>query len=130
MTPGGANAAYLATTYATNGDERISGAAAFGQTAAPIGPDPVDPVDPVDPPPGGGDTGTNTGFTGTRSNQFTFIGNSGAMGTGDAALRDGFLTGFTSPHSLADEIGRASWRERVCQYVEISLVAVSLKKKK
>src|SRR3546814_16737870 len=66
MTPGGANAAYLATTYATNGDERISGAAAFGQTAAPIGPDPVDPVDPVDPPPGGGDTGTNTGFTGTR----------------------------------------------------------------
>src|SRR3546814_12760915 len=24
------------------------------------------------------------------------------MGTGDAALRDGFLTGFTSPHSLAD----------------------------
>src|SRR3546814_490069 len=32
MTPGGANAAYLATTYATNGDERISGAAAFGQT--------------------------------------------------------------------------------------------------
>src|SRR3546814_11963986 len=28
------------------------------------------------------------------------------------------------------EIGRASWRERVCQYVEISVVAVSLKKKK
>src|SRR3546814_19125122 len=30
----------------------------------------------------------------------------------------------------APEIGRASCRERVCQYVEISVVAVSLKKKK
>src|SRR3546814_12221356 len=29
-----------------------------------------------------------------------------------------------------DEIGRASCRERVCQYVLISVVAVSLKKKK
>src|SRR3546814_13012313 len=28
-----------------------------------------------------------------------------------------------------DEIGRASCRERVCQYVKISVVAVSLKKK-
>src|SRR3546814_18830628 len=28
-----------------------------------------------------------------------------------------------------DEIGRASWRERVCQYVKISVVAVSCKKK-
>src|SRR3546814_17935917 len=31
---------------------------------------------------------------------------------------------------LRDEIGRASCRERVCQYVSISVVAVSLKKKK
>src|SRR3546814_12659457 len=30
----------------------------------------------------------------------------------------------------AEEIGSASCRERVCQYVEISVVAVSLKKKK
>src|SRR3546814_14223727 len=29
-----------------------------------------------------------------------------------------------------DQIGRASCRERVCQYVSISVVAVSLKKKK
>src|SRR3546814_16457772 len=29
-----------------------------------------------------------------------------------------------------NQIGRASWRERVCQYVYISVVAVSLKKKK
>src|SRR3546814_16389962 len=28
------------------------------------------------------------------------------------------------------EIGRASWRDRVCQYVYISVVAVSLKKNK
>src|SRR3546814_16972809 len=28
------------------------------------------------------------------------------------------------------ELGRASWRERVCQYVSISVVAVALKKKK
>src|SRR3546814_17495253 len=31
--------------------------------------------------------------------------------------------------SLAHEIGRASFRERVCQYVYISVVAVQLKKK-
>src|SRR3546814_20590289 len=30
---------------------------------------------------------------------------------------------------FGSEIGRASCRERVCQYVEISVVAVSLKKK-
>src|SRR3546814_16418195 len=43
------------------------------------------------------------------------------------------LTGhFTAlPHTMAAaEIGRASCRERVCQYVTISVVAVSLKKKK
>src|SRR3546814_20580611 len=27
---------------------------------------------------------------------------------------------------LSDQIGRASWRERVCQYVYISVVAVTL----
>src|SRR3546814_13342932 len=30
---------------------------------------------------------------------------------------------------LSEQIGRASCRERVCEYVEISVVAVSLKKK-
>src|SRR3546814_16555230 len=35
----------------------------------------------------------------------------------------------TSAHRPALEIGRASWRERVCQYVEISEVPESLKKK-
>src|SRR3546814_12435843 len=33
-------------------------------------------------------------------------------------------------HGYRKKIGRASCRERVCQYVEISAVAVSLKKKK
>src|SRR3546814_12095227 len=33
-------------------------------------------------------------------------------------------------HVCPQEIGRASCRERVCQYVSISVVAVSLKKKK
>src|SRR3546814_17516528 len=33
-------------------------------------------------------------------------------------------------YHAARKIGRASCRERVCQYVEISVVAVSLKKKK
>src|SRR3546814_14862055 len=33
------------------------------------------------------------------------------------------------PPGVLNEIGRASCRERVCQYVEISVVAVSLKKK-
>src|SRR3546814_13891566 len=32
--------------------------------------------------------------------------------------------------AAADKIGRASCRERVCQYVSISVVALSLKKKK
>src|SRR3546814_20229609 len=32
--------------------------------------------------------------------------------------------------SLSTEIGRATCRERVCQYVEISVVAGSIKKKK
>src|SRR3546814_15242185 len=40
-------------------------------------------------------------------------------------------SGMTPPLLLTkDKIGRASCRERVCQYVSISVVAVSLKKKK
>src|SRR3546814_17287507 len=34
---------------------------------------------------------------------------------------------FSRPDSVVDEIGRASCRERVCPYVSISVVAVSLK---
>src|SRR3546814_18022838 len=60
------------------------------------------------------------------------------------ALRDGDIGQLVQPESasaldaacqrycdspaFAKSIGRASWRERVCQYVSISVVAVSLKK--
>src|SRR3546814_17379629 len=37
--------------------------------------------------------------------------------------------GVTSTYGHLSEIGRASCRERVCQYVSISVVAVSLNKK-
>src|SRR3546814_16748044 len=40
------------------------------------------------------------------------------------------VTGFIGRYYLAQEIGRASCRESVCKYVSISVVAVSLKKKK
>src|SRR3546814_15678878 len=40
------------------------------------------------------------------------------------------LPGRDRIRALRQEIGRASCRERVCQYVSISVVAVSLKKKK
>src|SRR3546814_16524389 len=42
-----------------------------------------------------------------------------------AAFHEGEVEGFV----LALAIGRASCRERVCQYVEIAVVAVSVKKK-
>src|SRR3546814_21011510 len=45
------------------------------------------------------------------------------------ATTGGFDLDFLAPDYLGDEIGRASCRERVCQYVSISVVAVSLKKK-
>src|SRR3546814_19051195 len=38
--------------------------------------------------------------------------------------------GNTENVFISAELGRASWRERGCQYVEISVVAVSLKKTK
>src|SRR3546814_13330026 len=43
------------------------------------------------------------------------------------SLRQGML--YLGPIPLVPKIGRASCRERVCQYVSISVVAVSLKKK-
>src|SRR3546814_14212556 len=38
--------------------------------------------------------------------------------------------GIAKERDITKKIGRASCRERVCQYVEISVVAVTLKKKK
>src|SRR3546814_18059782 len=40
------------------------------------------------------------------------------------------MRGLTCANEPIIEIGRASCRERVCQYVKISVIAVSLKKKK
>src|SRR3546814_13967469 len=48
---------------------------------------------------------------------------------GHTEYAHGVLQGTFDFARLADQIGRASCRERVCQYVEISVVAVSLKKK-
>src|SRR3546814_15437906 len=42
----------------------------------------------------------------------------------------GGVVGTAGAGKTAGEIGRASWRERVCQYGKISEVAVSLKKQK
>src|SRR3546814_16187816 len=51
-------------------------------------------------------------------------------GRGEAGGADRHRLAQAQTIGLADEIGRASCRERVCQYVYISVVAVSLKKNK
>src|SRR3546814_12634817 len=47
----------------------------------------------------------------------------------DAKLSVLIAGGIGIPPLMAMEIGRAACRERVCRYVEISVVAVTLKKK-
>src|SRR3546814_13778241 len=42
----------------------------------------------------------------------------------------GVLPDARGVYKRLTEIGRASWRERVCPYVQISVVALSLKKQK
>src|SRR3546814_19951928 len=70
-----------------------------------------------------------------------YLGMSGALAKGSLpaptreriALAVAEINGCTyclSAHTYLGKIGRASCRERVCQYVWISVVAVSLKKKK
>src|SRR3546814_13674401 len=54
----------------------------------------------------------------------------GMLSTLGAAALAVFVFDVPLRGSLAAQIGRASCRERVCQYVSISVVAVSLKKKK
>src|SRR3546814_7451318 len=46
----------------------------------------------------------------------------------EAAYRNGMHTDGLATITTDEPIGRASGRERVCQYVTISVVAVSLKK--
>src|SRR3546814_15753692 len=47
------------------------------------------------------------------------------------AIRESILRHFGNrlPETIIEQIGRASCRERVCKYVSISVVAVSLKQK-
>src|SRR3546814_16947305 len=49
-----------------------------------------------------------------------------AVGDGQPAVA---LRGMGGARAAGDQIGRASGRESGCQYVELSVVAVSLKKK-
>src|SRR3546814_14704490 len=53
----------------------------------------------------------------------------GSVATG-FDIQTGLNTGETVNITIGDQIGRASCRARVCQYVSISVAAVSLKKKK
>src|SRR3546814_18231566 len=63
-----------------------------------------------------------------REGIFYFHGDEEALPALEAGLRGlGFAVRLT--RSAPGQIGRASCRERVCQYVSISVVAVSLKKK-
>ncbi len=63
----------------------INGAALFGAPGT------------FDTGDGGGTGGIAPDFTGTLTGQTTFVGNSGARGTGDAFYRNGALTGFSAP---------------------------------
>src|SRR3546814_15789864 len=62
----------------------------------------------------------------------TWMGLRGKRKTGEDALGNVYYEGGRDVNGLPRrwEIGRASCRERVCQYVSISVVAVALKKKK
>src|SRR3546814_19873313 len=65
----------------------------------------------------------NAGIRFARTDQSSSGFNSGSFVTVDRSYED-WLPSFN-----LNQIGRASCRERVCQYVYISVVAVTLKKK-
>src|SRR3546814_12120700 len=58
------------------------------------------------------------------------LGTAGGGAVDHRLALDRFLEVFGDRIAVDQQIGRASCRERVCQYVEISVVAESLKKKK
>src|SRR3546814_15809621 len=61
--------------------------------------------------------------------RLTWRNNLGLPAWGDLVLPPDRTPGEKLPLILVQSIGRASCRESVCQYVSISVVAVSLKKK-
>src|SRR3546814_11234640 len=66
-----------------------------------------------------------------RSGQVAAAGGGGEAGQGMQGQAAHGMRGLNPVQaSVAGKIGRASCRERVCQYVLISVVAVSLKKNK
>src|SRR3546814_18388329 len=67
-----------------------------------------------------------------RSRQHGLPGLDASAVSGQAIDEPRYRTGRIAQHArtAAGQIGRATCRERVCQYVSISGVAVSLKKKK
>src|SRR3546814_16353476 len=75
---------------------------------------------------------------GARALAFSFIGarartymSFSFKSEGISEVADGVIALRVEPGDARDgQIGRASCRERVCQYVSISVVAVSLKKQK
>ncbi len=92
---GDAQASQIGMTYraAIGSDDSISGAAIFGKSDTSSG----GGMDPGSGSGTGGGTLVAADFTGTLANQFTFVGNSGARGTGDAFYENGVLTGFSAP---------------------------------
>src|SRR3546814_5298605 len=75
---------------------------------------------------GPGDAACTTGDNGTLTLQVELVHGDAPISKSGAATR----SSRASRHYILHlEIGRASCRERVCQYVSISVVAVSLKKK-
>src|SRR3546814_14378803 len=55
---------------------------------------------------------------------------SGSAATYGKFAEQGITLAMDEINASGGEIGRASWRERVCQYVSIWVVGVSLKKQK
>src|SRR3546814_17186642 len=86
------------------------------------------------------ETERRAGFADSEPKMRAFLGDAGyerlgeegrrAMWRADPIFIDAAFDSLIQPYGSVDKIGRASCRERVCQYVSISVVAVLLQKKK
>src|SRR3546814_18172390 len=65
----------------------------------------------------GSGTNNNASFTSTLSNVFVNGANETAVTAFNASTLGSFFVATPYIGAVRDEIGRASWRERVCQYV-------------